>query len=259
MKKAVLITGASSGTGFAIADHFAQKGYAVWISSRSAAAAAEAANRIRDRYGVDSFGLKLDPMSETDIEKAFETIGSSGYGLDALVLNAADLGMDMPMLTTDVKDWIRVIHTNLGWNFAIAQRAARMMTAHGGSIVFIGSNTSARAIKNRSAYIASKGGINSLVKALAVELGEYGIRVNCVAAGSIKTSRWESLSPEEQEAKKHRVPIRDLADFEDIANAVWFLSCDMSKNITGAILNVDGGADAQLFPNFERTEKENKT
>ena len=249
MKKAVLITGATAGTGFAIAERFARSGYAVWISSRSAAAAAEAAKTLQDRYGADSFGLKLDPMSETDVEEAFKTIERSGYALDVLVLNAADLGLNMPILTTDIKDWVRVIHTNLGWNFEIAQRAARMMTQNGGSIVFIGSNTSTRAIRNRSAYIASKGGINSLVKALAVELGEYGIRVNCVAAGSIKTSRWDQLSEEEQEAKKQRVPIQDLADFEDIANAVWFLSGDMSKNITGAILNVDGGAEAQLFPN----------
>ena len=249
MKKAVLITGASSGTGLAIANKFAIEGYAVFVSSRNKSLAENAAQELRERYGVYSVGLKLDSLSETDVAEAFETIEGSGYYLRSLVLNAADLGLNMPMLTTDVKDWIRVIDTNLGWNFEIAQKAAGIMTQKGGSIVFIGSNTSIRAIKNRSAYIASKGGINSLVKALAVELGEYGIRVNCVASGSIKTVRWEQISKEEQEAKKHRVPINDIADFDDIANAAWFLSCDASKNITGTVLTVDGGADSQLFPN----------
>lgn len=249
MKNAVLITGSATGTGLAIAEKFAQEGYAVFISSRNRSSAEKAAEGLRARYGVYSLGLKLDPLSETDTEEAFAAIERSGCYLKSLVLNAADLGLDMPMLTTDIKDWLRVIDTNLGWNFEIAQKAARVMTQKGGSIVFIGSNTSTRAIKNRSAYIASKGGINSLVKALAVELGEYGIRVNCLASGSIKTLRWEQLSKEAKEAKKHRVPIHDLADFEDIANAAWFLSCDMSKNITGTTLTVDGGADAQLFPN----------
>lgn len=249
MKKAVLVTGASSGTGFAIADKFAKEGYAVFISSRNAAEAENAAKKIQNKYSTYALGLKMSSDSKEDVGIAFAKIEESGYYLEALVLNAADLGIDMPVLTTDISNWMRVINTNLGWNFQIVQSAARIMTKHGGSIVFIGSNTSTRAIKNRSAYIASKGGINSLTKALAVELGEYGIRVNCVASGSIKTIRWDKLSFENQEEKKKRVPINDIADFEDIANAAWFLSCDMSKNITGTILTVDGGADAQLFPN----------
>ena len=249
MKNAVLITGAAAGTGLAIAERFAREGYAVFISSRRKEAAEEAAKGLRAKYGCSAFGVKLEPEADGDIDAAFQALEDSDCYLGALVLNAADLGLDMPMLTVDAEEWMRVISTNLGWNFRIVQRAARIMTEKGGTVVFIGSNTSTRAIKNRSAYIASKGGINSLTKALAVELGEYGIRVNCVAAGSIKTVRWDAISPEAQEAKKQRVPIGDIAEFEDIANAAWFLSSEASRNITGAILNVDGGADAQLFPN----------
>jgi len=249
MKKAVLITGASKGTGFAIAEKFASQGYAVFISSRSGKSAESAAEKIKNKYGGYAFGVKLDSASLTDIDTAFTKIEDSSFYLESLVLNAADLGIDMPLLSTDINDWARVINTNLVWNFQIVQKAVRIMIKNGGSIVFIGSNTSERAIKNRSAYIASKGGINSLVKALAVELGEYGIRVNCVMSGSIKTERFNKLSHELQEEKKHRVPINDIADFEDIANAAWFLSCDMSKNITGTQIVVDGGASAQLFPN----------
>jgi len=249
MKKAVLVTGASSGTGLKIAERFAKEGYAVFISSRNAAEAQKAAQNIQNKYGIYALGVKMTSESFQDVDVAFEKIKSSGYYLKSLVLNAADLGMNMPVLKTNINDWMQVINTNLGWNFYITQQAARIMTEHGGSIVFIGSNTAERAIKNRSAYIASKGGIISLVKALAIELGEYAIRVNCVASGSIKTVRWESLSCEDQKLKSERVPLNDIADFEDVANAAWFLSCDMSKNITGTVLTVDGGANAQLFPN----------
>ena len=249
MEKAVLITGASGGTGLAIAKRFAREGYAVFISSRNQAEATAAAESVSSTYGVYSEGFRLSSDSFEDTDRAFEKIKASGYTLNALVLNAADLGIDMPALTVDIGDWARVVNTNLCWNFKTVQCAARIMTENGGSIVFIGSNTSTRAIKNRSAYIASKGGISSLAKALAVDLGEYGIRVNCVASGSIKTVRWDALSPKIQENRKHRVPLNDIADFEDIANAAWFLASDMSKNITGTVLTVDGGADAQLFPN----------
>ena len=249
MKKAVLITGASNGTGFAIAEKFAKEGYAVFVSSRNKDNAEAAAEKIKSTYNTYALGLKLDSNTREDIDIAFTKIKESEFYLAALVLNAADLGIDMPILTTDINDWARVINTNLVWNFQIVQNAVSIMKKNGGSIVFIGSNTSIRAIKNRSAYIASKGGINSLVRALAVELGEYGIRANCVMSGSIKTVRFDALSYEVQEEKKHRVPINDIADFDDIANAAWFLSCDMSKNITGTEVTVDGGANAQLFPN----------
>ena len=248
MKRAVLITGAASGTGFCIAERFAKEGYAVFITSRNGDDAEKSAEVIRQTFGVYAKGLQISSGSMVEVDEAFDEAEKSGYYLSSLILNAADLGMNMPALTTDIDDWMRVITTNLGWNFKITQRAARLMTKAGGSIVFVGSNTANRAIKNRSAYIASKGGIISLAKALAVELGEYGIRVNTLVSGSIKTSRFDALSAEQQEEKKKRVPINDFADFEDIANAAWFLATDMSKNVTGTTLTVDGGADAQLLP-----------
>lgn len=250
MKNAALITGASSGTGFQIARKFAENGYAVFISSRNEADAQAAAQKIQSEYSVFSEGFQMSADDLIATDTAFQKISSLGFYLDSLILNAADLGINMPVLTTDINDWMRVINTNLGWNFYTVQKSAAIMKQHGGSIVFIGSNTATRAIKNRSAYIASKGGISALTKALAVELGEYGIRVNCLAAGSIKTVRWDALSQDAKNEKKSRVPINDIADFEDIANSAWFLASNMSKNITGTVLTVDGGADAQLFPNI---------
>ncbi|MBQ6875573.1 MAG: SDR family oxidoreductase [Lachnospiraceae bacterium] len=90
-----------------------------------------------------------------DVDAAFEQIVQSGHELHALVLNAADLGINMPALTTDINDWMRVINTNLGWNFKITQSAARLITGQGGSIVFVSSNYISAALIRRRSVISS--------------------------------------------------------------------------------------------------------
>ena len=117
----------------------------------------------------------------------------------------------------------------------------------GGNIVFVNSNTAYRAIPNRAAYSASKGGINAFAKALAVDLGQYGIRCNVVLPGTIKTERWVQMG-KKQIVNGTFTPIGDISDFEDIANACWFFGTDMSKNITGTELIVVGGMSCQLYP-----------
>ena len=129
----------------------------------------------------------------------------------------------------------------------VRQAAIRMREHKKGAIVFISSNTAYRAIPNRSAYCASKGGINSMSKAFAIDLGQYGIRSNVVLPGTIKTQRWVEMG-NKQIVNGELTPIGDISDFEDIANAAWFLGSDESKNITGSEIIVDGGMSAQLYP-----------
>ena len=114
-------------------------------------------------------------------------------------------------------------------------------------MVFISSNTAYRAIPNRAAYSASKGGINSFSKALAVDLGPYGIRCNVVLPGTIKTERWVQMGSK-QIVNGTLTPIGDISDFKDIANAAFFFGSDASKNVTGAELILDGGMSCQLYP-----------
>jgi 3-oxoacyl-[acyl-carrier protein] reductase len=147
-----------------------------------------------------------------------------------------------------VEEFQRVFETNLVWNFMIVRQAAiRMKEQHKGSIVFVSSNTAYRAIPNRAAYCASKGGINAMSKAFAVDLGQYGIRSNVVLPGTIKTDRWVSMG-NKQIVNGSLTPIGDISDFEDIANAVWYFGTDASKNVTGSELIVDGGMSCQLYP-----------
>ena len=118
-------------------------------------------------------------------------------------------------------------------------------------IIFINSNTAYRAIPDRVAYVASKGGQLGLIRALAHDLGKYNIRVNAVLPGMIKTDRWEKNPEFYAKVPSRFTPIGDVAVGEDIADAVWYFAAH-ARNTTGAELVVDGGMLAQLTPNIER-------
>ena len=117
----------------------------------------------------------------------------------------------------------------------------------GGSIVFINSNTAYRAIPDRVAYVASKGGQLGLMRALALDLGKYNIRVNAVLPGMIKTDRWEKNPDFYARVPSRFTPIGDVAVGEDIADAAYYFAAH-ARNTTGAELVVDGGNTIQLYP-----------
>lgn len=247
--KMVLVTGAASGTGFAICERFAKEGWGVCLTSRNAEQAKIAALKIEKEYTVPAMGFGLIPGNDNAVETLFHTIHNSGHHVQALVLCAADLGIGQDTLAVPMNEFRSVIETNIVWNYFLCRNAAlQMKEVGGGSIVFIGSNTTRRAIPNRAAYIASKGALTSLTKALAIDWGELNIRVNIILSGSIKTIRWSNQTEEWRQIRRDRAPIGDIADYEDIANAAYYLSSEQARVITGAELIVDGGVDAQYIP-----------
>lgn len=261
MKRAMFVTGGTVGSGFAIARRFAREGYDVFITSRSAERAEEAARQVSQEFGVFAKGFALDIRDEQRVIEIFREIDSLDRFVETVVLNSADMGFGsdpvkrMDFFTVPVEEFQRVFETNLVWNFTIVRQAAlRMRERHKGAIVFISSNTAYRAIPNRSAYCASKGGINAMSKAFAVDLGPYGIRSNVVLPGTIKTERWMQMGSK-QIVNGTLTPIGDISDFEDIANAAWYLGSDLSKNVTGTELIVDGGMSCQLYPQVLNTLK----
>ena len=255
MNKAVLITGAQSGTGYGIAEVYAKNGWDVFITSRTGEKAAASAQKLADAYGIFARGYACDIGNEQQVADIFRDIDATGRFVRTVVLNAANMGFypqdpgaGQDFWTVPVEDFRAVFETNLVWNFTIIRQAAlRMREYGGGAVVFISSNTAYRAIPNRAAYSASKGGINALARALAVDLGPYGIRCNVILPGTIKTERWKAMGTK-QIVNGTLTPIGDISDYEDIANAAWFLGTDMSKNITGTELTVDGGMTCQLYP-----------
>lgn len=255
MNQAVFITGAHSGTGYGIAELFAKQGWNVFITSRRGEDAEKAAKTLSDTYGIFAKGYECNIRNEQQVIDIFSDIDKTGRSVETIILNAANMGFDpkdpaagQDFWTVPVEDFQEVFETNLVWNFTMIRQAAIRMRKKGkGSVVFISSNTAYRAIPNRAAYSASKGGINAFAKALAVDLGPFGIRCNVVLPGTIKTERWVQMG-NKQIVNGTLTPIGDISDFEDIANACWFLGTDLSKNITGTELVVDGGMSCQLYP-----------
>ena len=254
MNKAVFVTGGTVGSGLACAERFAKEGYDVFITSRNGERAQAAADEVAEKYGVFAKGYALDIRDEQRVIDVYNDIDGLDRFVETVILNSADMGFGtdpakgMDFFTVSIEEFQRVFETNLVWNFMIVRQAAlRMREHHKGAVVFIGSNTSYRAIPNRSAYGASKGGINSMSKAFAIDLGPYGIRSNVVLPGTIKTARWVEMGSK-QIVNGMLTPIGDISDFEDIANAAWFLGSDESKNVTGAEIIVDGGMSCQLYP-----------
>ncbi len=254
MHKAVFVTGGTVGSGLAIASRFAKEGYDVFITSRSGERAEAAADGISQKYGVFAKGYALDIRDEDRVKEIFNDIDAQERFVETVCLNSADMGFGkdpakgMPMFECSIEEFQRVFETNLVWNFMIIRQAAlRMKEHHKGAVVFISSNTAYRAIPNRIAYSTSKGGINAMSRALAVDLGPYGIRSNVVLPGTIKTQRWHEMGSK-QIVNGTLTPIGDISDFEDIANAAWYLGSDESKNVTGTEITVDGGMSCQLYP-----------
>ncbi|MBR6679766.1 MAG: SDR family oxidoreductase [Clostridia bacterium] len=253
--KAVLITGACINTGVAIVEKFASEGYNVVFTGRSAEKVHAAQTAYREKFpDVQIIGYHMDSLTdertidEKAVEELFESLDKQGIIIDALVLNAADQGLGIKVFENPLTDFMKVLNTNVVWNYCLSEHAARRMKENGGgSITFINSNTAYRAIPDRIAYVASKGGQLGMMRALALDLGKYNIRVNAVLPGMIKTDRWEKNPEFYAKVPSRYTPIGDVAVGEDVADAVWYFVAH-ARNTTGAELVVDGGNTIQLYP-----------
>ena len=253
--KAVLITGACINTGVAIVEKFASEGYNVIFTGRNSEKVHAAEKSYREKFpSVEIIGYHIDSLidertvDEKSIEAMFADIDRRGLFVETLVLNAADQGLGQKIFENPLTDFMKVINTNVVWNYCLSEHAAKRMKENGGgNIVFVNSNTAYRAIPDRVAYMTSKGGQLGLMRALALDLGKYNIRVNAVLPGMIKTDRWEK-NPEFYATVPSRfTPIGDVAVGEDIADAVYYFAAH-ARNTTGAELVVDGGNTIQLYP-----------
>jgi 3-oxoacyl-[acyl-carrier protein] reductase len=247
--KRVLVTGASRHTGFGIARAFAKEGAIVILNATTAVKAADAAASIRTETGARIIEAPANIADRAQVEAMFELIKRECGGMDVLVNNAAHLGIGPSFLETSPEFFAEVVAVNLFGTFHCSQLAARLMVAQGGgAIVHIGSNTSDRPIRNRSAYVASKGGLDALTRAMAIELGPLNVRVNMVVAGYIRTTRWDALDPAHAARRRANIPLGMEATAEEIAAAAMFLASNESSRITGARLVVDGGVTTQMVP-----------
>lgn len=248
--KRILVTGASRNTGLVIARRFAEAGAIVAVNGSTAKGVSEAAEAIRATATGRVIEGPADLSDPAQIEAMFEIISRGCGGLDILVNNAVAQAIGPAFVDTPLELLERTLRINVIGVFRCAQLAARMMIAQGagGAIVNVGSNVSERPIRNRVAYCTSKGGVDALTRAMAIELGPHAIRVNTVAPGYIHTDRWDALDAGQVARRRANVPLGREATAEDIADAVLFLASDQATRITGARLVVDGGCSVQLVP-----------
>jgi NAD(P)-dependent dehydrogenase (short-subunit alcohol dehydrogenase family) len=253
--KTVFITGACINTGVDIVKKFASQGYNVVFTGRNIERVQVAEGLYRTEFpNVTILGYAIDScradgtVDQESVSKLFQTLDEKGLFVDTLVLNAADQGLNMKFFESPLSDLVKVLNTNVLWNYCLCEEAAKRMKENGGgNIVFVNSNTAYRAIPDRVAYITSKGAQLGMMRALALDLGKYNIRVNAVLPGMIKTDRWEK-NPEFYASVPSRfTPIGDVAVGADVADAVYYFAAH-ARNTTGAELVVDGGNTIQLYP-----------
>jgi len=246
--KVAVITGSGTGIGKGIALRFAREGASVVVNSRTAANVHATAEEIRKAGGV-ALEVPADVTAEAEVERLFQRTLDEFGKVDVLVNNAytlANKGEYGPFLKMRSEGWDAFMKANLGALFYCTHHAARIMARQGirGSIVNISTNGAARAHRYAIAYDSMKGAMDTFTRAVAVDLGPWGIRVNAIRPGPIMTER----SPHFAGPRPYRnpgVPLGRVGYPEDVAWAALFLASDEAGFITGQAFEVDGGLLAQ--------------
>lgn len=237
--KIALVTGAARGIGLATTKIFLEKKWKVAMVDRDQPELQKAANELQDVLPVFADVSIPDQVTEM-VSKVLGTFGR----IDALINNAG-VAFFKPLEETDFEGWRTIMATNLDGVFLCTQAALGALKESKGTVVNIASISGVRASTLRVAYGTSKAAVIHLTKQLAVELGDYGVRVNCVAPGPVKTKLAEAVhSPEIIKAYYDGIPLNRSATENDIAETIVFLCSEKAAYITGQTIAVDGGFDA---------------
>lgn len=237
--KIAIVTGGNSGLGFATAKKLCDNGIKTFIIGRSKDKTEEACAEI----GPNAIPVIFDLNNLEGIPAMIADLAKDG-NIDILVNNAG-INQKKDFLDVTDEDFSSIIHTNVLSVFAVSREVVKVMKNHGGgSIINISSMASQYGIPKVIAYSASKGAIEAMTRAMAVELAQFGIRVNCIAPGFIKTkmsAKALDSDPERKNKVLSRTPMGILGEPSDIADAVYYFAASESKFTTGTVLPVDGG------------------
>jgi len=237
--KKAIVTGGSRGIGRAIALEFAKQGADILINyNHSREAAEQLASEIRE-LGQIAITVKAS-VSDSSAVHDMISQAADKFGQVDIMVNNAGLTKDALLMIMTENSWDEVIDTNLKGLFYCCKEVVRLMIKQRhGSIINISSLTGVAGQAGQCNYAASKGGVIAFTKSLAQEIGAFGIRVNTIAPGLIKTSITDASFQNGFDVK--RIPLRRLGMPEDVAKAAVFLASELSTYITGTVLPVNGG------------------
>ena len=245
--KVAIVTGASRGIGAAIAKKLAEEGASVALCARNLAACEAIARAVRES-GAEAMAMAVDVADTAQVDACVKAVLEKFGRIDIMVNNAGITKDGLLMRMTDA-DWDAVVDTNLKGTFLFTRAVARPMmknrsadgSAQGGSIINITSVVGITGNAGQANDTASKGGVISLTKTVAKELGSRNIRCNAIAPGFIRSDMTDSLPEELKAAYMANIPLKRFGEAEDIAKAVAWLAGDDSSYVTGQIISVNGG------------------
>jgi len=238
--KVALVTGASQGIGRDTALALAEAGAKVAVAARNEEKLAVLVKDIV-AAGGEAFAVKMDVADAEQVKVGFKQVVEKFGRLDILVNNAA-ITRDGLALRMKQDDWEAVIRTNLtGAHLCVQQALGTMMRARAGRIINIASVVAQMGNAGQANYVAAKGGLIGLTKAIAIEISSRNITVNAVAPGFIETPMTDVLGDKVKDELKARIPLGRMGSARDVAAAVVFLASDEAGYITGHVLDVNGG------------------
>nr|WP_136252005.1 SDR family oxidoreductase [Ningiella ruwaisensis] len=240
--KTVMITGAGSGIGKATAERFYQEGFNVALLGRTLdKLQAVAESWDSERYKC----IKCDVSEQQDIKNAVNKVINNFSRLDVLVNNAGVANM-APIDEFEVDEWERIQTINSTGVFLSIKQAFEHLKAVKGNVINVSSVSGIRGDWGGFAYNASKGAVSNLTRALALDFGKEGMRINAVAPSLTRTEMAQGIFDDEQKYAKfcERIPMGRGAEPEEIADVIYFLSSDEARFVNGVVLPVDGGLSA---------------
>ncbi len=234
--KVALVTGAARGIGLAITHLFVELGWRVAMIDRDGD---ELRTASRDIANAKAFEYDISIPEQVDL--MIDEILTEFDRIDAVVNNAGVADF-LPIDETDFSAWRRIMETNLDGTFLVSQAAIPALKQTKGAIVNIGSISGLRASTLRVAYGTSKAAVIHMTKQQAIELGDFGVRANCVCPGPVKTKLAMAVhSPEIISAYLDAMPLGRYGSEREIAEVIAFLCSDKASYVTGQVIAADGG------------------
>jgi glucose 1-dehydrogenase len=241
--KVVIVTGAGTGIGHAIAERFGHEGASLCVNYFGGEKQAESLAASISKACQKSIAVRADVSSSQEVSAMVERVEKELGAVDVLVNNA---GVESPAPFTEITehDWDWTLNVDLKGAFLCAQACSRVMMKHrGGSIVNISSIHEDRTFPGFTPYCAAKGGMRMMMRNAALELAQYGIRVNNVAPGAIATPINEKTlhDPKKMAELSRIIPLGRMGNPEDVVDVALFLASERSRYVTGSTYYVDGG------------------